>query len=67
MAKDLLGRELSPLEAEALALYEQTKALLARDDLPPGVAANLRCSLAALWNIVNDLDLVYEQLYDLGV
>jgi len=67
MARDLLGREQTELEAQVPAQYQQTKVLLQRDELPPGVAANLRQALAALWNIVIDLDLAFEQLYDLGV
>jgi hypothetical protein len=52
---------------EFLRIYTDLKRLLARDDLPPGVRANAEQALSALWQIVNDLGLAYEFLYDLGV
>jgi hypothetical protein len=48
-------------------VYRDLKALLARDDLDPGARANAVAALAAVWQIVNDLGLEYEMLYDLGV
>jgi hypothetical protein len=36
-------------------------------ELPPCAARNLRVSLAALWQVVNDLGLAYEPLYEYGV
>ncbi len=67
MATDLLGRTLTGQEEQLLGLYQQTKALLQQPDLAPNVQAQLRIALSALWNVMNDLDLEYEQLYDLGV
>ena len=64
---DLLGKPTTDIERELLANYEALKRLAARDDLPPCVARNTREALACLWQIVNDLDLEFEQLYDLGV
>jgi hypothetical protein len=64
---DLLGRPLTPVEAELLDLYNRLKRLLERDDLPPCARAAARNALAALWNGVNDLALEHEQLIDLGV
>lgn len=64
---DLLGRPVSELEARLLAVYQELKALRSEPDLPPLVEANLRHALAHLWNVVNGLDLEFEQLYDLGV
>ena len=52
---------------EVLRIYADLKRLLARDDLPPGVRANAEQALVAVWQIVNDLALEYEYLYDLGV
>lgn len=66
-ATDLLGRPLSEDEARLLAAYESLKALAAGPDLPPCAARNVRFALAALWQATNDLDLQFEQLYDLGV
>jgi hypothetical protein len=48
-------------------VYADLKALLGRDDLPPGVRANAVAALAAVWQMANDLALEYEMLYDLGV
>jgi len=52
---------------EALAIYRQLKALLQRQDLPPGVRANVEQALSAMWQVVNNLTVEYEFLYDLGV
>ena len=67
MQKDLLGRPLSETEAQMARLYADLKGLAARDDLPPCVERNVKKALACLWQVVNDLDLEFEQLYDLGV
>jgi len=64
---DLLGHQMTAAERDALASYEALKALAARDDLPPCAARNVRKALAAMWQVTNDLDLQFEQLYDLGV
>ncbi|MBO0783204.1 MAG: hypothetical protein J2P37_30690 [Ktedonobacteraceae bacterium] len=64
---DLLGKPLTEQEQELLRVYEDLKRLAARDDLPPCAARNVRQALAALWQATNDLDLQFEQLYDLGV
>lgn len=64
---DLLGRPVTELEAKLLGLYEELKRLRQEPDLPPMVEANLRHALAHLWNVVNGLDLEFEQLYDAGV
>jgi hypothetical protein len=63
---DLLGAPLTRLEREFMRLYADLKALTGRDDLPPCVARNLRQALASMWQVTNDLDLQFEQLYDLG-
>ncbi len=64
---DLLGRPLAASETEAMRVYDALKALAARDDLPPCAARNVRKALAAMWQVTNDLDLQFEQLYELGV
>jgi hypothetical protein len=64
---DLLDRTLTDVERDLLSTYEALKALAARDDLPPCAARNVRKALACLWQAANDLDLQFEQLYDLGV
>ncbi len=67
MTRDILGQPVSPTEEQVLRIYEQLKELAARDDLPPCVQHNVRKALACLWQVTNDLDLQFEQLYDLGV
>ena len=66
-ATALLGNPLTADEAALLAAYESLKALAAQPDLPPCAARNVRFALVALWQATNDLDLQFEQLYDLGV
>lgn len=66
-ATDRLGDALTPAEAELLRLYEDLKRFVARRDLPPCAERNAKKALAALHVAANDLDLVYEHLYDLGV
>ena len=67
METDVLGHPVTPTEEELLALYGALKALAGRADLPPCAARNVRKALACLWQVVTDLDLRFEQLYDLGV
>jgi hypothetical protein len=64
---DLLDSPLVDHEREALRVYQDLKALAGRDDLPPCVARNVRQALASMWQATNDLNLQFEQLYDLGV
>jgi len=48
-------------------VYADLKTLLGRDDLPPGPRANAVDALAAVAQMMDDLALEYEMLYDLGV
>lgn len=64
---DLLGKPLTEQENELLSIYQSLKHLAARDDLPPCAARNVKQALSAMWQATNDLDLQFEQLYDLGV
>ncbi|HEV7129124.1 MAG TPA: hypothetical protein VGN32_16960 [Ktedonobacterales bacterium] len=66
-ATDLLNTPVTEVEAEVLGVYETLKALAGRGDLPPCVARNVRKALACMWQVTNDLDLRFEQLYDVGV
>ena len=67
MANDLIGRPVGEPEATLSQVYADLKALAARDDLPPCAERNVKKALACMWQVVNDLDLEFEQLYDLGV
>jgi len=64
---DLIGVATGPSEQQALAIYRELKELAGRPDLAPCAARGVRKALACMWNVVNDLDLEFEQLYDLGV
>jgi hypothetical protein len=64
---DRLGNPLSPNETELLEIYARLKAFVARPGLAPTTSRNAKKALAAVHVAANDLDLVYEHLYDLGV
>ncbi len=64
---DLLGRLISDSDAKLLEIYRDLKVLAARTDLPPCAERNVKKSLACMWQVVNDLNLEFEQLYELGV
>jgi hypothetical protein len=55
------------VEQAVRRIYGDLKALLARDDLPPGLRRNAIQALSAVWMMMGDLALDYEMLYDLGV
>lgn len=64
---DLLGKPLTEQEQDLVNIYETLKKLAAQSDLPPCAARNVRKALACIWQATNDLDLQFEQLYELGV
>ena len=64
---DLLGRPLTATETQVLDSYTRLKALSAAPGVAPCVERNVKSALACMWQVVNDLDLVFEQLYDVGV
>ena len=64
---DLLGRPLTPTEMQLFEIYTTLKAVAAQPDLPPCAERNVKQALACLWQVANDLDLEFEQLYDVGV
>ena len=64
---DRLGNALTADETELLAIYERLKAFVARPGLAPTTSRNAKKALAAVHVAANDLDLVYEHLYDIGV
>jgi hypothetical protein len=67
MRQDLLGHELTDTEARLARIYGELKALAGQTDLPPCAEHNVKKALACMWQVVNDLDLEFEQLYDVGV
>jgi len=64
---DIMGNPLTSQERELLDVYNALKKLAAQDDLPPCAARNVRRALSAMWQATNDLDLQFEQLYEVGV
>ncbi len=64
---DLLGKPLTGQEQELLHVYEALKKLARQDDLPPCAARNVHRALSSMWQVTNDLNLQFEQLYDVGV
>ncbi len=65
--RDLLGRPVTATESQLFEIYAELKGLAGRVDLPPCAERNVKKALACMWQVVNDLDLEFEQLYDLGV
>lgn len=64
---DIFGKPISEQETALLEVYQALKKLATQEDLPPCAARNVRKALASMWQATNDLDLQFEQLYDLGV
>jgi hypothetical protein len=58
---DLLGKQMTADEQELLDLYRRLKVLSAREDLAPCALMNTRQAMVMLWNVCNDLGLVYEE------
>jgi hypothetical protein len=67
LTHDLLGQPVTETELQIHQAYELLKHLAAREDLPPCAQRNISKALGCLWQVTNDLDLQYEQLYHLGV
>ncbi len=63
----LNGEPLTEVESKAIAIYDELKSLLSRDDLPPCLLFGAREALAAFYPAVNDLGLVYEYLQEYGI
>ena len=63
----MLGKPIDETEAALARIYGDLKAMAAREDLPPCAERNVKKALACLWQVMNDLDLEFEPLYDLGV
>jgi hypothetical protein len=55
------------LDQKVLRVYEQLKELSVDPAAPPCVVFNAQRALAAIWQIVNDLDLVHEELFEYGI
>lgn len=64
---DLIGNEFSADETEIFEIYTKLKELSQREGLAPCASSNLKFATAALAQVVNDLGLTWEHLYDIGV
>jgi hypothetical protein len=64
---DLLGRPLTEAERELVDAFERLHAIARRTDLAPCASAAVKFALAAMFQAVNDLGLVYEPTDDVGV
>ena len=66
--RNRMGVELTGAEAGLVEAYERLAGVL-RDqqaDLPPFARRNATRALAALWQVMNGLDMDPGQVYDLG-
>ena len=55
------------LEEKVYQIYEGLKDILKEPDLPPSVRGNAVQALASVWQIANDMCLIYEMTYDIGL
>jgi hypothetical protein len=58
------GGQITETEARVTEVYEALKEL--SKDEAPCVAKNAQRALAVVWQIMNDLGLEFEQLYEYG-
>lgn len=55
------------VEKKVMQTYELLKELSGDPSVAPCVKANSQKALACVWQIVNDLGLTHEQLFEFGV
>ncbi len=65
---NVYGEELTPAQERLASCYDELVTVLRQhgDDLAPFERRNALKAAAALWHVVNGLDLEPDQLYDLG-
>jgi len=66
--ENLMAHELSEAEERLVCSYRDLHRILEmyRDELPPFAVRNGLKALAALWQVMNGLDMDPGQLYELG-
>ena len=66
--RNMMGQSLSEAEAKVVDVYRELARTLEMygDELPPFARRNGLKALAALWQVMNGLDLDPGQVYDLG-
>ena len=67
--RNMMGQSLSEAEAKVVDVYRELARTLEMygDELPPFARRNGLKALAALWQVMNGLDMDPGQLYDVGV
>ena len=66
--QDLMEHELTEPEAKLVDVYRELHRIveMRADELPPFALRNATKALAALWQVMNGLDMDPGQLYDAG-
>ena len=66
--ENMAGATLSEAEAKLVDIYRELHRVIEMhgDELPPFALRNSTKALAALWQVMNGLDMDPGQLYDLG-
>lgn len=64
--KNKMGVEMSQAEEEIADCYRRLAEVLKNDDLAPFERRNTLKAVAALWQVLNGLDLEPGQIYDIG-
>ncbi len=64
---DLIGTPTTVVERELLDVFARLRTIARREDLAPCAASNVKFALAAVFQAVNDLGLVFEPTDDVGV
>jgi len=66
--ENMAGETLKEAEAKLVDVYRELHRVIEMhgDELPPFAARNATKALAALWQVMNGLDMDPGQLYDLG-
>ena len=66
--RDMMGAELTEAESKLVDCYRALARTLEMygDELPPFARRNGTKALAALWQVMNGLDMDPDQLYELG-
>jgi hypothetical protein len=64
--KNQMGVELTEAEQEIADCYRRLVEILKKDDLAPFERRNALKAVAALWQVMNGVDLDPGQLYEIG-
>jgi hypothetical protein len=64
--KNQMGVELTQAEQEIVDCYHRLVEILKKDDLAPFERQNTLKAVAALWQVLNGLDLDPGHIYDIG-